>query len=464
MWGVWEPGRQILGSSSTLRVIGDHPWVRTGVRQRSLWGTAPYGEAIVDPGHKVQIVGVRCSHDRVVDRSDYQSDVGQRLGDLDTGRVRDVKHVLVPHLELGGEYEAVGIAQVQVIDHGNDRSREARAVDAQSFGHLPNLSTIEEDRGRLGQSVGQATGFSERLCEGNPPLAEIDHALYPSRNRVGRHGAEGGEGLRFAVEIDGIAWMRPDIVGGLIDQRAERGCGAAPLTLEHHPGLVSWPLRSARARDRIEDVLTRVIRREPIGSVHFAKHTNERGPLLNQRHDSLRVDRAVLDGIYNFLLNLRRGSAQCPDCAGVGHGYVPAGVDILVGQRDEIAGPDTGFDRNIYAARGGLKDRDADAVANAERDLSRGTPIGEYRADPGRVACEGINDLRRDLDQGIRQACRVIGIPAAVNFTNLRPRGRHDGTGAAREGEKAQNGYACKMPRPTHNATPRRYVRTPPTS
>jgi hypothetical protein len=26
--------------------------------------------------------------------------------------------------------------------------------------------------------------------------------------------------------------------------------------------------------------------------------------------------------------------------------YVPVSVDILVGQRDEIAGPDTGFDRN----------------------------------------------------------------------------------------------------------------------
>jgi hypothetical protein len=43
---------------------------------------------------------------------------------------------------------------------------------------------------------------------------------------------------------------------------------------------------------------------------------------------------------------------------------VPGGVDILVGQRDEIAGPDTGFDRNKQAARGGLEDRDADTVSN----------------------------------------------------------------------------------------------------
>src|SRR6516225_1286467 len=105
MWGVWEPGRQILGSSSTLRVIGDHPWVRTGVRQRSLWGSGPYGEAIVDPGHKVQIVGVRCGHDRVVDRGDCQSEVVQRLADLNAGCIRDVKHVLVPHLELGREHK-----------------------------------------------------------------------------------------------------------------------------------------------------------------------------------------------------------------------------------------------------------------------------------------------------------------------------------------------------------------------
>src|SRR5262249_16340814 len=244
------------------------------------------------------------------------------------------------------------------------------------------------------------------------------------------------------VEIDGIAWMRPDIVGGLIDQRAERGRGAAPLALEHHPGLVSWRSRSARARNRIEDVLAGIIRREPIGSVDLAKDANERGPLIDQRHGRLRLARGGLDGSYNLLLNLRRGSAQCPDRAGVGHLYVPAGVDILVGQRDEIAGPDTGFDRNKQAARGGFEDRDADAVANAERDLSRGTPIGEYRADPGRVACKGIDDLRRDLDQGIRQACWVVGIPAAVNFTNLRPRGRHDGAAGAHEGEgeNAENG------------------------
>src|SRR5262249_61694196 len=81
-----------------------------------------------------------------------------------------------------------------------------------------------------------------------------------------------------------------------------------------------------------------------------------------------------------------------------------------------------------------------------------GTPTGEYGGHPGRVACKGIDDRRRDLDQGIRQACWVVGIPAAVNFTNLRPRGRHDGASAAREGENAQNGYACKMPRSTHNA------------
>src|SRR5262249_1226186 len=208
------------------------------------------------------------------------------------------------------------------------------------------------------------------------------------------------------------------------------------------------------ARNRIDDVLARVIRREPIGSVRLAKDANERGPLIDQRHDRLRLDRAVLDGIYNLVLNLRRGSAQCPDRAGVGHLYVPAGVDVLVGQRDEIAGPDTGFDRNKQAARGGLEDRDADAVSDAERDLFRGTPIGKYRGNPGRVACERIDDLRCDLDQSIRQACRVVGIPAAVNFTNLRPRGRHDGAAAAREGENAQNGYTRKMPRLTHNATP----------
>src|SRR5262249_57185237 len=100
-----------------------------------------------------QKVGVVGRYERVVDCSDYKSDVGQRLAYLDAGRIRNVKHVLVPHLELGREHKAVGIAQIQVIDHGNDRSRKARAVDAQSFGHLPDLSTIEEGRGSRGQGV-----------------------------------------------------------------------------------------------------------------------------------------------------------------------------------------------------------------------------------------------------------------------------------------------------------------------
>ena len=34
-----DRGGKYLGVVSTPRMIGDHPWVRTGVRKKALWGT-----------------------------------------------------------------------------------------------------------------------------------------------------------------------------------------------------------------------------------------------------------------------------------------------------------------------------------------------------------------------------------------------------------------------------------------
>ena len=76
---------------------------------------------------------------------------------------------------------------------------------------------------------------------------------------------------------------------------------------------------------------------------------------------------------------------------GIRHRNVAAGVDILVGQRDEVAGPDAGFGRNEQAAGSGFKDRDADNVANAEADLLRGPALGKR--------CS-------ETRQAVRQECR----------------------------------------------------------
>src|SRR3981081_1235480 len=267
--GGWRVRPRVV---STPRMIGHDPpgfercWgPSTGSRAGALlYGERePNREAIVGPGPNVQTVGVLGRYDRIVDGRHGQPKELQRLADLDAGCVRNVEHVLVPHRELGCQEIALGIAQIHVIDHRNNRSRKPGTVDAETLGHLADFAPIQENSGRLGEAVVQSAGLSYALRERNSPSVESELSL-PSglyhRSAGGRHdGPKCEEGLRLAIEVNGISGMRPDIVRRFINQRPEWRGGAAPPPIQHHTGSVTPPPRAARARNRIEDVLSRVI-------------------------------------------------------------------------------------------------------------------------------------------------------------------------------------------------------------
>jgi hypothetical protein len=249
------------------------------------------------------------------------------------------------------------------------------------------------------------------------------------------------------------AGMHPDIVGRLIDQGAERGGGAASAALEHDPGVVALRLRPSGARDRVQDVLAGRVGGKAIGRIDVPEHADQGRTLIDQRNDGLRLDGAILQGIDDRFLNLRRRPAGGVDGAGIRHGDVALGVDVLVRQIDEVAGTNAGLGRDEEPTRRGLKDRHAHHVSDAEFDLPRRPSIGKHVADPGGVGCQHVDDPGCHLNEGIGETVRILRVPPAVDFTDLRPRGRHDGA-AAQHGRYAQSDQTCENARPAHNATP----------
>src|SRR5262249_32540289 len=93
----------------------------------------------------------------------------------------------------------------------------------------------------------------------------------------------------------------------------------------------------------------------------------------------------VFRGTDFFLLDFGRGSARRSNGAGIRHGDVALGIDVLVRQSDKIAGTDAGFDRNEEPTGRRLENRNTHGVTDAERDLSRWSAVGKYVADSGRV-------------------------------------------------------------------------------
>jgi hypothetical protein len=239
----------------------------------------------------------------------------------------------------------------------------------------------------------------------------------------------------------------------LIDQGAERGRGAASAALEHDPGVVALRFRPSGARDRVQDVLARRVGGKAIGSIDVPEHADQGSTLIDQRNDGLRLDGAVLQGIDDRFLNLGRRPAGGADGAGIRHGDVALGVDVLVRQIDEVAWTNAGLGRDEEPTCRGLKDRNAHHVSDAKFDLPRRPSIGKHVADPGGVGCQNVDDPGCHANEGVRETIRILRVAAAVDFTDLGPRGWHDGA-AAQHGRYAQSDQACEDARPAHNATP----------
>src|SRR5262249_35685594 len=116
------------------------------------------------------------------------------------------------------------------------------------------------------------------------------------------------------------------------------------------------------------------------------------------------------------------------------HRYISLVVDVLIGQRDEVPGTNPGIGRDEETTRCGLKNRDAHHVANAKFDLLWGTLVGERTGDPGRPGRQYVDDPGSHLDQSVGKAFRIPWIATAVDFSDVRPRGWHNGASAAQQG------------------------------
>ena len=194
------------------------------------------------------------------------------------------------------------------------------------------------------------------------------------------------------------------------------------------------------------------IGRKTVGSIDVPEDADQGGTLIDQRDHRLRLDGAVLQRIDDRLLDFGWRPSLGADSPGIRNRNVASDIDVLVRQVDEVAGTHTGLDWNEQPTRRGLENRNAHRVADAELDLPRGPPIGKYIADPGRVICQDVDDLGGDANERVRETFRIRWVPAAVNFADLRPGGRHDGAAAADDGQHAQRHLAYETPQPTHDS------------
>jgi len=96
--------------------------------------------------------------------------------------------------------------------------------------------------------------------------------------------AEGDEGLRLAVDIDGVARMGVDVALGLVDQLAERTVVRLPsrssITQVSKPCPFGPPARVIASSTCSPAALAGSVRR-----IDLAEHADQRGALLDQGDD-----------------------------------------------------------------------------------------------------------------------------------------------------------------------------------
>ena len=109
------------------------------------------------------------------------------------------------------------------------------------------------------------------------------------------------------------------------------------------------------------------------GSVDVADHRNLGRRLADDGDDRLRFDRAILQFLDDVPLDGGGSAIQRAYLPGVGNGDVALGVDGLIGQRNEVAGPAARVDGNEQAARLGLEQGNLNRIADADLDLGHGT-------------------------------------------------------------------------------------------
>src|SRR5438132_1484218 len=151
-----------------------------------------------------------------------------------------------------------------------------------------------------------------------------------------------------------------------------------PTPLERYPHVVALRIRSAGARDSVENTLSGRARRKSAGCAHIAQNADQGRVLRGEGHHDLGLQGTTVESIHDILLDLRGGTAFGPNSISVGDGDVALLVDRLVRNGDEVAGTDPRFGGEETAG-GGLKDGHADNVAYSETERLGRSPVSECR-------------------------------------------------------------------------------------
>ena len=175
------------------------------------------------------------------------------------------------------------------------------------------------------------------------------------------------------------------------------------VALQGDEFLVAGIADAAGARDRVEHLVAGGIDRDLAGSVDLAEHGDLRRSLADDRHDRLRLDRAILQLFDDVLLNRRRPAVQHGDLPGVGNRDIALAVDRLIGQRDEIAGAAAGVGGNEQAARLRLEQGHLNGVADADLDLRHRLVPGAEGAKqrPGTGIVDQWQDAAVEIDERV---------------------------------------------------------------
>src|SRR5437764_1225004 len=147
------------------------------------------------------------------------------------------------------------------------------------------------------------------------------------------------------IEIDHVIGVRVDVVGLLVNERTEGRELSPPVPLQHHPHIGTGPSGTTGSRNYLQKPLWRRLRWNARGCC-IADNGDQRGSLIDQRHNDLRLDSTILERLDDGVLEFDRGPAVRANVAGVGNRYVAIDVDGLAGTRDKIARANAGLRRD----------------------------------------------------------------------------------------------------------------------
>jgi hypothetical protein len=158
-----------------------------------------------------------------------------------------------------------------------------------------------------------------------------------------------------------------------------------------------------------------------------AENRDQRGALVGDGHDDLRLDGAVLECIDDGLLQLDRGAAGCANGARIGNRYVSVHVDGLARKGNEIARAHAGLGWNEQPAGACLENGHAQDVADADAKIPRPASVREG-SQPRHGLGQYLGHFRGDPDERVGKA---LGVALARQHVHAqRAGGRQDAAAA----------------------------------